>query len=378
MVFNHFSNSRLHVREICTEADFLHLREPWGRLVASVGGTVFQHHEWLTAAWAWCRQTAQTPWIICVFDNDRLVGALPLLRPTASTGDGRQLTFMCIPDTQWCDVLLCPNASPAVSRLLAKRLVETASSWDVLRLEKLPEEAAVSGWLALALGAFGVAVHLEAVDCNLSVDLEAPWPAYCNRLSRSLKKSRNLAANRLERAGAVQVEWVTAETLARDGLQPLLDEAVSISAHSWKRDTGKTLERPAPQAFIRALTDVAFAKRWLSIWFLRIDGRPVAMEYQLMADGLVYALRADFDERFAHLSPGTYLNFHMLERMFAEQGLRRYSMGPGANPYKNRWSHGSDTVYTLTGFAPTVRGRAGNLWFEIKPKLKNWKNRFTS
>lgn len=377
-IANDSSDNGLRLQEISIEADFLRLREPWNQLVAHIGGTVFQRHEWLTAAWAWCRQTAQMPWIICVFDNHRLVGVLPLLRPVASPSGGRQLKFMCIPDSQWCDALVCPNAGPAVGRLLAERLVETASLWDVLRLEKLAEAAAVSRWLTPALGALGVAVHLEAVDCNLCVDLESSWLAYRDGLSQSLKKSRNLAANRLTRAGAVQIQWITAETVERDGLQRVLDEAVSISAQSWKRNTGKTLDRPAPQAFIRALTDVALAERWLSVWFLRIDGQPVAMEYQLMAEGLVYALRADFDDRFAHLSPGTYLNFHMLEQMFAQRGLRRYSMGPGNNPYKTRWSQSGDTVHTLTGFAPTMRGHAGKLWFKIKPKLWTWKDRLMS
>ena len=373
-----FPGHDLHLVEIGTEADFRRLREPWNRLAACVGATVFQRHEWLTAAWTWCRLSGQVPWILCVFSGDRLVGALPLLKPVGSASSGRQLRFMCIPDSQWCDMLACPERGPAVGRLLAGRLVETAAQWDVLRLEKLPEAAVADRWLTPALAAQGIFVHLASVDRNRCVDLQSSWPAYRAGLSRSLRKSRNLAANRLARAGAVQLQWITAETVEQEGLDLLLDEVVSVSARSWKRDTGNALDRPAPQAFIRVLTDIALAERWLSLWLLRIDGRPVAMEYQLVVDGDVHALRADFDDRLAHLCPGTYLNFHMLERLFAEPGLRRYYMGPGNNPYKARWSRSGDTVCALTGFAPTMRGRGSKLWFDIKPRLWTLKDRFMS
>ncbi len=375
MLANDSPGDGLYLREIGTEAQFLPLREPWNRLVESAGGTVFQRHEWLTAAWAWCRHTAQVPWIVCVFRDDRLVGALPLMRPVASPGGGRQLRFMCIPDSQWCDVLVCSEIGPTVGRLLAGRLVEAASQWDFLRLEKLAATAAVGRWLMPALDALGVALHLEAVDCNRCIDLQGSWQDYRAGLSRSIRKTRNLAANRLARAGVARIECITADSVEPDELGRLLDEVVSISAQSWKRETGNSLDRSAPQAFIRALTDIALAERWLAIWLLRIDGRPVAMEYQLVVDGLVYALRADFDDRFADLCPGTYLNFHMLEGMFARPGLHRYFMGPGNNPYKTRWSPSGDSVHTLTGFAPTMRGRAGKLWFGIKPKLCTWKER---
>ena len=156
-----------------------------------------------------------------------------------------------------------------------------------------------------------------------------------------------------------------------------VDEIVAISAHSWKHVTGTSLDRAGPQAFIRELTESAFAEGWLSVWCLRLDGRPVAMEYQLLRDGHIHALRADFDDQYQSISPGSYLNFRMLERLFDGQH-RRYYMGPGNNPYKSRWSETGDPVQTLTSYAPTMRGRAGELWSEVKPRLRTWRDRLTA
>jgi CelD/BcsL family acetyltransferase involved in cellulose biosynthesis len=115
---------------------------------------------------------------------------------------------------------------------------------------------------------------------------------------------------------------------------------------------------------------------WLSVWLLRMDDIAVAMEYQLMVDGQIHALRADFDDRYKNVSPGTYLNYRLLSSLFAG-GFSRYYMGPGKNPYKSRWSKTSEPVKSLTSFSPTVRGRAGELWSQVKPKLRVWKDRLT-
>ena len=86
-------------------------------------------------------------------------------------------------------------------------------------------------------------------------------------------------------------------------------------------------------------------------------------------------IKVNFDDSFKTLSPGTYLNFRMLEELFGGGDHSRYYMGPGNNPYKSRWSEAGEPVQTLTSYSPTVRGRAGALWSEVKPRLKTWRDR---
>ncbi|HZF81486.1 MAG TPA: GNAT family N-acetyltransferase, partial [Rubrivivax sp.] len=130
-----------------------------------------------------------------------------------------------------------------------------------------------------------------------------------------------------------------------------------------------------------SLSESAHAQDWLSIWFLHLDGLPVAMEYQLVDKGCVYALRADFDDSYRLLSTGTFLNFHMLEELFVAQSdppLRRYYMGPGNNPYKLRWGRDAEPLYKMTCFSFTLRGRAGALWSGVKPRLRTLRDRLVS
>ena len=79
---------------------------------------------------------------------------------------------------------------------------------------------------------------------------------------------------------------------------------------------------------------------------MHVGDRPVAMEYQLVDNGNVHALRSDFDQSCEDLSPGSYLFRHLLESSFGG-GLTRYYMGPGDNPYKLRWTDQGESLQLL-------------------------------
>ena len=373
MIATALTRTALRVSEISSEADFERLKEPWNSLARRVTRSVFLRHEWFSAAWAW-RQADAALWILCVFSDDELVGVLPLLRPHRSTNGGRFLEFLTVPDTQHCDVLVEPERAAEICQALVDHMVAMSSRWDALRLGYLPPRSKIETAFVPLLAAHGLPCRIEAVDCNLFVDLESGWKDYYASRSRSVKKACNLAANRLARVGDLHVESLTSTDVDREHLRRFLDDVVSISARSWKQGTGNSLDMPGPRAFIQKLTEYAFAKQWLSIWLLRIHGKPVAMEYQLVFDGKVYALRSDFDDEYKNVSPGSYLNRRLIEELFGN-GFKRYYMGPGKNSYKKRWSETGETVSMLIGYAPTIRGRAVGLWPDLKPKLRTLKDR---
>jgi CelD/BcsL family acetyltransferase involved in cellulose biosynthesis len=161
-------------------------------------------------------------------------------------------------------------------------------------------------------------------------------------------------------------------------VQEALVAAIEISARSWKSKLGVSLNHPEPGRFIRRLTEHAHEQGWLSIWLLRLDGKPVAMEYQLIANDCVYALRSDFDEQYTDLSPGAYLNRVLLERLFS-RGSGTYFMGPGMNAYKWRWTEEYETIYRLTAYSPAWRGRLFMFADQkVRPVLRKLRDRARS
>jgi CelD/BcsL family acetyltransferase involved in cellulose biosynthesis len=359
--------------------DFVTLRAPWNALAAaSRSAGLFLSHDWHCAAWQWRQQTARL-WLLCFYQSGNLAAVLPLvLEDNGKRGMRvRELSPLTVPDTQWCDLIVAERDSSVATEAFADALARRQGEWDVLRLKYLAPGAVLSSAFRDALARRGFATRLQPDGGNPFVPLDTAWETYYATRSRSLKKANNLAANRLAKAGTVRIEWLAPGTGDSAEVDRFLDRAIAISSRSWKTRTGNSLDNPGPQAFIRGLSHAAHERGWLSIWILSLSDRPLAMEYQLVADGRVYALRSDFDAEFEEISPGTHLNRTLLQQLFG-RGLQRYYMGPGENPYKHRWTEQVEPVQAVTAYGRTMTGRWLAAWeTTLKPLARSVRDRFT-
>jgi CelD/BcsL family acetyltransferase involved in cellulose biosynthesis len=365
------------VRLITETSDFAGIRISWNDVATlSRLAKPFAWHEWFDAAWQWRQQTARL-YLLCLFDNRKLTAVLPLALEEISKWGirRRELSFLTVPDTQACDLLVAEPDKAAAAKAFAAELVRRQNEWDVIRLKYLVPGAIASTTFRDALVKLGLATRLQQAPGNPFVSLDSTWEAFYATRSRRLKKANNLAANRLKKAGTVTIERLAPGTGEPADLERFLDRAVNISARSWKTRTGNSLNNAGPESFIRRLSHHAHERHWLSIWTLSVNDRPLAMEYQLVADARIYALRSDFDAESAEISPGTYLNRCLLEQLFGV-GLDRYYMGPGDNTYKHRWTDDVEPVEALTVYGRSVVGRWLAAWeTSLKPRARTLRDR---
>lgn len=220
----------LAVRWITDEAEFLALREPWNRLVpAARGRDLFLRHEWFDAAWQWRKDERCALRIALVSRGAQLIAICPLVLQATQHGrlPARRLEFLTVPDTQFCD-LVCDRAEAAAVRAaMLPALRDRAREWDVLDLRYLPEDAAAAGLAQHDASRAGVECERTPWDVNSYIDLTESWDAFYGRRSRSLKKANNLAANRLRKAGDLELQWVR-ESAQRQG-------AATPCSTSWSR-----------------------------------------------------------------------------------------------------------------------------------------------
>jgi CelD/BcsL family acetyltransferase involved in cellulose biosynthesis len=153
------------------------------------------------------------------------------------------------------------------------------------------------------------------------------------------------------------------------------DTLRQLSAASWKQNTGTTFDNSAPSAFLDTLIEHGRREGWLVVWLLTLDDRTIASELHVEYGGRAHALRADYAEDAAELSPGSYLNWKIIERLF-DSDLYRYELGPGSNPYKQRWTEHGIAMATLNAWPPTMRGRMSACWhLQLRPALAGIKQR---
>lgn len=371
------SDQPSEVRVVSEVDELLALRDAWNRVASRAARqSVFLRHEWFESAWQW-RGTSAELYLLCYYLGGELAGVCPLVRDEGDDASrrGRTLQFLTVPDTQLCDLIVAPQHREPTVSAFAGALEERRREWDLLDLRYLPQDSIAATDVLKALSNLGFRTQRQVADANPYVALDTSWDAYYATRSRSLKKANNLAANRLKKAGEVRIEQLAPGAGTEADLDRLVAIATAISARSWKSRTGNSLDNQGPQAFIKRLSVLAHRRGWLSIWLLSLNGQPLAMEYQLVADGNVYALRSDFDAACDEISPGSHLARHLLEELF-EQGLRRYSMGPGENPYKYRWTEVSEPVEQAMVFSRTLRGRALAAWtLALKPTARRLRDR---
>jgi CelD/BcsL family acetyltransferase involved in cellulose biosynthesis len=362
---------------VADPAAFAALAPRWRELcAASARPSVFASHAWLDSAWAWAKQSS-APRILLLGHDAATAGAAALALSNESLAGlpFRTLHWLEIPDTQDCDLLCAPGGEVAAATAMLDALLAERGAWDKLRLGRLDDDSVVRSTLPALLEARRVAYRFEQVDANPYVDLAGDWDGFQAALTRSFKKKLNLARNRLAKLGATRVANYGApdgEVSAEDAFAALK----AISAKSWKRATGTTLDQPGPAAFAERLAARFAGSGQLQVWLLYLDGRVVATELQLVQEKKVHALRSDFDPELEDASPGTNLSVEILRRLFASNRGGRYLLGPGANAYKQRWTDKALPLYELTAYSPTARGRARYLLEQkVRPAARRLRDR---
>jgi len=265
-----------------------------------------------------------------------------------------RIGFISCSDTPHVDLIVSDRRREEVLNAVINHLFVTKRHvWDVLTLRQWPSES--KNYLALqqSISQLNKKFNTKTASQTPYILLDADWEQFLHSRSARFRKTRRNIINKLTKFGNIDIQCVR---LDDDG--KWLKEVFGITEKSWKYQEGDAIACMGHmRQFFEALTKIAGEKGWLLIWLLRIDGKPVAMEYDLVADGQVYALRADFDEAYSDYSPGTYLGTEILQQLFKDPQYEVYNTGPGMNLYKLQLTDKSTENIVLTIFNDNLKGR---------------------
>jgi CelD/BcsL family acetyltransferase involved in cellulose biosynthesis len=281
------------------------------------------------------------------------IGLIPLQRRVGAHRGLpiRYLSLIDCPDSPFADVIVAGPVEPVVRALVDHVL--TRSDWDVLEMARLPAGSPTLKALESELSG-RLLWRRAGNDLSPYLAIDGSWKTFYAATSQRFKKTARNTHNRLARLGTVVVE----EHRALDPNDRLFQEVIDLTSRSWKADRGVAIATmPWMREFFAELSRAATRRGWLSLWLLRLDGEPIAMEYQLRSDGIVHALRADYDLRFSASSPGSVLNFEVARALFERGDVHEYRMGPGLNDYKMRWATACHETVRLQAYRPGLYPR---------------------
>jgi CelD/BcsL family acetyltransferase involved in cellulose biosynthesis len=331
------------------------LQEEWSDLADRVDAPPFLHPGWIAA---WCHEFAgRQVSVLAVRRDGRLVGLVPFLE--VPTG--------IVAPTNWHTPRFGLLAEDAEARReLCRLLVERARHrLDVCFLYGGSDELRD---LRAAAAEAGHRVQTRTCQRSPFVEVDGDWDAYEERVpSKRLREVRR-RRRKLSAQGAVTIDFARP---GADDLDDLLGDGFSVGGSGWKNERGTAiLSSPETRSFYTEVAGWAAARGWLTLAFLRVDGRPAAFDMCLEAHGRIYVLKGGYDTELRSFAPRTILLYESLRRAFAS-GARSYEFLGADEKYKLPWATGTRDCIRLQSFPQSLTGVTSYVAFRFgRPAAK--------
>lgn len=221
-----------------------------------------------------------------------------------------------------------------------------------VRLDRIPADSPVVAALVTAYRGRGVVVRRPTSGC-LWIPLDRTWVNPEMKLSRHRRANLRRARRIAEREGSVSTEIISP---AQEEVEPLLREAATVEAAGWKGQHGSAYAANKGMGeFFRRYAAAASERGVLRLCFLRINGRPAAMEIAVERGHRLWLLKIGYSAEFARCSPGTLLMAETI-RHAAEAGLRVLEFLGADEPWIHAWGPFVRPCVSVRAYPFGIRG----------------------
>ncbi len=347
----------MEIERVTDFEQFCSLQAEWDALVDRCEWScVSLTHPWLSAWWKAFRDDA-TLWVLLVRQHGRLTGVMPLMlrRERFHGFPARALSLMLNGHTPTGGFLF--EQPEQCYACCLEYLIENRAEWDMLCLEKLPQKIFNGAYFGYPLEQKGFSfIRADTVPVPFT-EIKGSWEHFLSTRSKKFKKVLRNKLNRMERDGLISVETIP-------GLQvgsTLFGEMLDVSRRSWKGKQGRSIpDDPRVQHFYRELSEALGRAGMADLWILRHDGKAIALEYHVRHKGITYPIRADFDEAYHALSPGSLLEYMIMKHLFSDSTIHGYNSCGQTYEYLMNWA--TDVVEHLNIHLFNSRAYSKNLF----------------
>lgn len=220
------------------------------------------------------------------------------------------------------------DAQSAIVERVVGYFCDEYTDWDILELEKIPEE---NNFFSMFIDAIS-----SAPLRNISYPCKGDWyldgitysfSEYSKNLPRIHRKDTNRNKRHLKEAGDLTF-YVKRDP---ENLDKYLDLYSEVRKKSWKAEEKDS-------SFLREVTKLAAEKGWLRLAFLFFNGVPIACDKWIVWNKVGYAWDGVYDLEFSKYSPGKVLESEIIEYIIDQEKVSVIDFGEGDETYKKRWT----------------------------------------
>jgi CelD/BcsL family acetyltransferase involved in cellulose biosynthesis len=315
------------------------LEEDW-RFLAEARGNAFLTPEWFRCWFAEYGEEADPFVAALVGDDGSCRGLIPFALPRSGRPRVCRLAGANLADC--FRPVTAPGEDSLVAAAAGRALGGVAGEWGIIALDRIEDP---DGWVGPLAEATGLRLKRRSREAAglpwIDLASHGDWEGYLASRSSHLRKRLRWLERRLARDHDVRVRRTeTSETLAAD-----VDALFELHDRRWQGES--SLESPRARSFHAAFAAAALDRGWLRLWFLELDGEPVASWYGWRLGERYSFYNGGFDPSRSKLSPGLVLLARVVEAAF-EEGAQIFDFLLGDESYKARFADRTREVHDLT------------------------------
>ena len=211
--------------------------------------------------------------------------------------------------------------------------------WGEVELRGISEFSPTLRFLPAILRSLGFRVTEEVEEKAVYLNLPRTWHDFLNQMDSKDRHELRRKIRRLEREASFEI--LDGE---REDLSPKMDAFLALHRKS-RRDKAEFMT-PEMEAYFRILADRFHEKGWLTLPFLRVEGKEVAGYFSFRYREVEYVYNSGYDPEYGRLSPGIVLAGHCIRRAI-EGGMRVLHFLRGQEEYKYRLGGLDERIFRI-------------------------------
>ena len=339
------SDSKLRVHEVTRQVELASHLSAWEQLAAEAPyGEWFASPHWVLP-WLDAFGHPDRLAIQFVYDGARLVGVVPLVRPTDSRkGCSPTRVFPVNNHVRRVGALsVIPMADLLTVVFDQARQTGRFRCWA---LPQIPVEGEFDQALRAAIRRSRVLEFSVEETRGAVVEFHGGWDAYTRTLNPKLVQKLQQKQRKLERAGGWTFRTITESSAWADGWSDVL----SIEARSWKHATGTSIvNEPGTATLYEGVGTRCVSAGLLRLHLVAHEGIPVAHAMGVVSRGTYFLLKNSYAEEYKSSSAGMVLVWHAMAEA-ASSGCQRFDFLGDAMEWKMELATSSPAYRSSTIF----------------------------
>ncbi|HHL40094.1 MAG TPA: GNAT family N-acetyltransferase [Deltaproteobacteria bacterium] len=354
----------------------------WNELLEESGcANIFLTEEWV---WTWweCFGDGKRLYIITVYtDEGELVGIAPFLRHRVRTcgmdftavgllGSGDEVS----PD--YLDIIVRKNMSDKVAEEVAGFLLGAGKrDWDLVALNDVLSNSIVMAMVKKMADSRGLKLWDFPHNACPYIRLPDTWDEYSKSISGKKRYEMRRRLKLLKKDH--RVEFVRLER--REDVEDALSTFFSLHSGRWEGRGKKGMfdAHNNVMAFHRKVAPLLFERNWLRIFFLKVDGKPVAALYGFEYDRRLFHYNAGYDISWSKFGVAKQLIAFVIEESIVN-GLVEFDFLKGEEPYKYDFTKTQRQLFTALLWSDSLKGRLHRVANGALRKLKGYKRQINT